>query len=50
MSGKQLFREELNAFNGDYNQQFDLTAYAKGTIIIHVQQGEKVYTEQIIVN
>lgn len=50
MSGKQLFREELNAFNGDYNQQFDLTAYAKGTIIIHVQQGDKVYTEQIIVN
>lgn len=49
MSGRQLFREELNAFNGDYSQQFDLTAYAKGTIIIHVQQGDKVFTEQIIV-
>ena len=50
MGGRQLFREELNAFSGDYNQQFDLSEYAKGTIIVHVQQGEKVFTEQIVVN
>ncbi len=50
LSGRQLFREELNAFDGRYNQQFDLSEYAKGTIVIHVQQGEKVYTEQVIVN
>lgn len=50
MAGRQLFREELNAFNGDYNQQFDLTEYAKGSIVVHVQQGEKVFTDQIVVN
>ena len=50
ISGRQLFREELNAFNGQYFQQFDLSEYAKGNIVIHVQQGEKVFTEQIIVN
>jgi len=50
MSGRQLFREELNAFDGNYSQQFDLTAYAKGTILVHVLQGDKVYTEQVIVN
>lgn len=50
LSGRQLFREELNAFNGTYNQQFDLSEYAKGTIVIYVQQGDKVYTEQVIVN
>lgn len=50
MSGRQLFREELNAFSGDYFQQFDLSEYAKGTILIHVLQGDKVFTEQIIVN
>lgn len=50
MSGRQLFREELNAFSGEYNQQFDLSEYAKGNIIVHVQQGEKVFTEQIVVN
>ncbi len=50
MTGRQLFREELNAFSGDYYQQFDLTEYAKGTVVIHVLQGDKVFTEQIIVN
>ena len=50
MGGRQLFREELNAFNGEYNQQFDLSEYAKGTIMVHIQQGEKVYTEQVVVN
>jgi membrane-associated protease RseP (regulator of RpoE activity) len=50
LSGRQLFREELNAFDGTYMQQFDLTDYAKGTILVHIQQGEKIYTEQIVVN
>lgn len=50
MSGRQLFREELNAFNGDYNQQFDLSEYAKGTILIQVTQNGKVFTEQVVVN
>lgn len=50
LSGRQLFREELNAFNGEYNQQFDLNEYAKGTILIQVQQGDKIFTEQVIVN
>ncbi|MGI9159001.1 MAG: PDZ domain-containing protein, partial [Saprospiraceae bacterium] len=30
-SGRQIFREELNAFNGSYQQAFDLRDYAKGT-------------------
>lgn len=50
MSGRQLFREELNYFSGQYNQQFDLAAYSKGTVVVHVQQGDKVFTEQIVVN
>lgn len=50
LGGRQLFREELNAFSGEYNQQFDLSEYAKGTILVHIQQGDKVYTEQVVVN
>ncbi len=50
LSGRQLFREELNAFNGRYSQQFDLSDYAKGTIVVHVQQADKIFTEQVIVN
>lgn len=50
LSGRQLFREELNAFDGRYNQQFDLADYSKGNIMIQVVQGDKVFTEQMIVN
>lgn len=50
ISGRQLFREELNAFDGNYFQQFDLSEYAKGTVILYIQQAGKVFTEQIIVN
>jgi S1-C subfamily serine protease len=50
LSGRQLFREELNVFRGQYSQQFDLSDYAKGTIVIHVQQADKIFTEQVIVN
>ncbi len=50
LGGRQLFREELNAFGGSYAQQFDLREYAKGTIVIQVQQGDKMYTEQLLVN
>lgn len=49
-SGRQLYREEMNAFSGEYLQQFDLSEYAKGTIVVQVQQGEKLYSEQIVVN
>ena len=47
---RQLFREELNAFGGQYSQQFDLKDYTKGSIMVQVQQGEKVFTEQMMVN
>ena len=50
LNGRQLFREEMNAFNGEYQQQFDLSAYAKGTVIIQVVQGGKVFTERVVVN
>ncbi|MCC7465315.1 MAG: PDZ domain-containing protein [Saprospiraceae bacterium] len=50
LAGRQLFREELNAFGGRYYQQFDLADYSKDTIVIQVQQGEKVHSEQLQVN
>ena len=50
LAGRQLFREELNAFSGFYQQQFDLSAYRNGTILIEVQQGELRYSDQMQVN
>lgn len=45
LAGRQLFREELNAFSGFYQQQFDLSEYKNGTITIQVQQGELRFSD-----
>jgi PDZ domain-containing secreted protein len=50
LGGKVLYQQTLNDFNGDYNQRFDLNAYAKGVVVVQVLQGEKVFAKQIIVN
>jgi membrane-associated protease RseP (regulator of RpoE activity) len=50
LSGKVLFQQTLNDFNGDYNQRFDLNAYTKGVVVVQVLQGEKVFAKQIVVN
>ena len=49
MAGQQLFGEEVNSFDGFYSRQFDLSAYT-GTVIFSVTQGDKVFTERLIVN
>lgn len=46
--GRQLFREELNAFNGEYRQRFDLSDFAKDAVIVQVQQGDRVFTEKVV--
>lgn len=48
LSGRQLFREELNAFSGQYAQQFDLKEFSKGTLLLVVQQGDRLFTERIV--
>lgn len=48
-SGHQLFREELNAFDGNYIQRFDLSAYASGRVIVRVTQADAVFSTEISV-
>lgn len=48
-AGRQIFREELNSFSGTYNRQFDLSAHANTTITLHVQQGELVFMQKMVV-
>jgi PDZ domain-containing secreted protein len=50
LSGRVLYQQTLNDFNGDYNQRFDLSAYAKGVVVVRVLQGEKVFAKRIVVN
>ena len=50
LSGRVLYQQTLSDFSGDYNQRFDLSAYAKGIVVVRVLQGEKVFAKRIVVN
>ena len=48
MSGKSIFSFQLENFNGEYSDTFDLSAFKKGILILQIRQGEKVYSEKIV--
>ena len=50
VTGKVLLQQNLSDFNGEYSQRFDLSEYAKGIVVVKVQQGDKVFSSQIVVN
>ena len=49
ITGKTIFKETLNSFSGHFNKNIDLSDAPKGQIVLHVIQGQKVFTENIVV-
>lgn len=49
LDGKRLYRERLNRFDGQYDQNIDLSDLPAGIFLLTIEQGDKVYTEQIVV-
>lgn len=47
-SGKEVYSEQLNSFNGYYNNQLNLSGKTPGTYILTVQQGKKLTTKKIV--
>lgn len=48
LNGKRLYRERLNRFDGQYDQNIDLTDLPAGLLLLTIEQGGKVYTEQLV--
>lgn len=48
MGGKEIYNKALNSFNGNYDEELDLAKAAKGVLILSVQQGEKTFSERLI--
>ena len=48
ISGREVFKDETNNFDGNYNRQIDVSSAAKGTLLLTVSQGKKNFTEKII--
>ncbi|MBK7873106.1 MAG: TonB family protein [Saprospiraceae bacterium] len=47
-SGKGIFSFQLKNFNGEYSDTFDLSEFNKGILILQIRQGEKVFSEKIV--
>ncbi len=49
LSGREVFRSEVDDFDGFFDRSIDLSRLAKGTLLLSVEQGDKVFTEKIVV-
>jgi hypothetical protein len=48
LGGKEVFRANIERFNGYYDREIDLSRAAKGTLLLVVRQQDKVFTEKIV--
>lgn len=46
-TGKQLYNESLNRFDGYYDEELNLSRGTAGTLFINIRQGDKVVTKLI---
>ncbi len=47
--GREILREQLNSFNGLYDDYLDLTEAPGGMLLISISQGEQVFNHKVIV-
>lgn len=46
--GRVVYREQLNNFDGNFDRQLNLSGATPGMYTLSVQQGDKVFTEKIV--
>jgi hypothetical protein len=47
-SGKVVYVEQLNGFNGTYNRAISLQDAAPGTIVVSVRQGDQMVSRKVL--
>ncbi len=49
--GREVFKQDLNNFDGTYNEELNLNEFASpGTLFINIIQKDKIFTEKIILS
>ncbi|MCB9315560.1 MAG: PDZ domain-containing protein [Lewinellaceae bacterium] len=49
LNGALLYTEQLDDFQGDYRHQFDFSGEALGPVVVHIEQGGKVFSKVVLV-
>ena len=50
VTGKEIFRDNMDQFSGYYNKEINLKGKARGAFVLSVEQNGKVFTEQVILH
>lgn len=50
VSGREIYREELEDFPGWYSNRVDLSDAAPGTLLLSIEQDGKVFTEKLVMS
>ncbi len=50
ITGKEIFVQDLNGFNGSYTNPYDFTATAKGIYIVSIEQNNQVTMKKVVIN
>jgi len=48
LSGQELLQRPLPGFDGQADETLDLSSFPKGTVLLEVRQGERVYVEKVV--
>ncbi len=48
ISGKSVYKEDLENFDGQYQNEIDLNRFPKGTLLLIIDQSGKRFTEKIV--
>ena len=49
ISGKEVYREELNNFNGTYKKEINLPEVSKGALMLTISQNDKIFADKVMV-
>jgi len=49
LAGREIYRNEINDFEGNYNEVLDLTGESAGIYFINVIQGDQIHTEKLVI-
>ena len=50
LGGKSVFEEKVEDFNGSYSKDIDITDHNEGIYILRISQGNRIYTEKVVIN
>ena len=49
ITGKEVYREELDDFNGTYQKEINLNSVPKGPLMLTIMQNDKVFADKVMV-